>query len=176
MNVTAALLRRAAFLLIGSAIVVFFWRSILLGLALIILVIAAIIAWDRLKVSIAAQRFRDTYHSRGKDLVLVYSNSPHWQSYIEANWLPWWNARAVTLNWSERATWERSRPEVALFDALATAREYNPLAIVVLPRGAPKVVRFWRAFRDYKHGRDAKLRKQESELETLLARHGPPDS
>ena len=176
MNVTAAFFRRVAFLLIGGAVVFFFWRSLLLLLALIILVIAALVAWERLKVSNAARSFRRAYQSRGKDLVLIYSNSPHWHSYVEANWIPRWSARAVTLNWSERATWDRSRPEVALFDALATAREFNPLAIVVLPHGPPRVVRFWRAFRDHKHGRHAKLRNQESELERLLSLHGPPAS
>jgi hypothetical protein len=173
-NLTAAFFRRAAFLIIAGAVVIFFWRSLLLGLALIILAIAAQVVWSRLRISNAARSFRGKYQSSGKDLVLVYSNSPHWQSYIEEHWMPRWSARAVTLNWSERATWDRRRPEVALFDALATTREYNPLAIVVLPYGQPRVVRFWRAFRDHKHGRDGLLRKQESELETLLSLHGPP--
>ena len=172
MSVTAASLRKTAFLLIGIAAVIFFWRWFFLGLALSILLIAALYAWSRIRISIAARRFRRTY--RGKDLILVYSNSPHWQAYVEANWIPRWSARAVTLNWSERATWEHSRPEVALFNDLATTREYNPLAIVVLPHGPPRVVRFFRAFRDYKHGRDAVLRKQEAELATILSVNGPP--
>ena len=172
MSVPAASLRKTAFLLFGTAAVIFFWRSLLLALALSILLIAAHYAWSRIRISRAARSYRRTY--RGKDLILVYSNSPHWHSYVEANWIPRWSARAVMLNWSERATWERSRPEVALFNDLATTREYNPLAIVVLPHGPPRVVRFFRAFRDYKHGRDAMLRKQEAELATILSFNGPP--
>jgi hypothetical protein len=167
---TAAVLRRAAFLLVGAVLVILFWRSLLLGVALIILLIVALLAWSRLQLSTAVQSFRRAYQSQGKDLILVYSNSPHWQSYVEAHWIPRWGVRAVVLNWSERSTWDRRQPEVALFDALATDREYNPLAIVVRPRGTPTVVRFWRAFRDFKHGRDQALRKQESELEKLLSR------
>jgi hypothetical protein len=150
-----------------------FWRSLLFGVALVILLVAALFVWSRLKLLNAVHSFRRVYQSQGRDLILVSSNSPHWQSYVETNWMPRWGARAVLLNWSERSTWDRNRPEVALFDALATDREYNPLAIVVRPRGIPRVVRFWRAFRDFKHGRDQALRKQESELETLLSRDGP---
>ena len=48
-------------------------------------------------------------------------------------------------------------------------REFNPLGIVVPQKGrAARVVRFWRAFRDYKHGKDGPLRVAEAELQACL--------
>jgi hypothetical protein len=76
----------------------------------------------------------------------------------------------VVLNWSERQTWRGSRaPEIALFRAFAGDREFNPLGIVVPATGKVRVIRFWRGFRDFKHGKDRLLRLAEAELETALA-------
>jgi hypothetical protein len=96
---------------------------------------------------------------------------------VEENWLPRWGNRAVVLNWSERRNWQRERrPEVALFRAFAGDREFNPVGIVVPQKGrAARVVRFWRAFREYKHGKDRLLLAAEAELEACLgatAQHG----
>ena len=121
----------------------------------------------------ALRQFRRTWRSQGKDLLIVYSDSPHWQSYIRERWLPKWGHRAVVLNWSERQRWRRSRtPEAALFRAFAGTREFNPLGIVVPERGPASVVRFWLAFRDFKHGREQSLRLKEEELERALEGHG----
>lgn len=163
------LLRKVAIALIAIAILFLIWKALLLAVGLLVLVILSLIAWQRFDTWNAAERFRRAYRSLGKDLLLVYSNSPHWQSYVETNWIPRWESRAVILNWSERSKWNRNQPEVALFHALASEREYNPLAIVVPPRGRAIVVRFWKAFRDHKHGKIQKLQQQEAELERLLA-------
>ncbi len=56
---------------------------------------------------------------------------------------------------------------------MAGQREYNPLAIVVPEHGKAMVVRFWKAFRDHKHGKDQKLKQQEAELERLIAMNSP---
>jgi hypothetical protein len=174
--ISLRLLRTVGIALIGAALVFLLWRALLLGVGLLVLSILASVGWQQFAIWSAAQRFRREYRSLGKDLLLVYSNSPHWQSYVEANFIPKWKSRAVILNWSERATWKRSQPEVALFHALATQRAYNPLAIMVPPGGRPIVVRFWKAFRDHKHGRDRALKEQEAELDRVLALHSPPNS
>lgn len=176
MNSPAAFFRKVVFALIAAAFVILLWRALLLGVGLLVLLILAGVGWQQFAIWSATERFRREYRSAGRDLLLVYSNSPHWQSYVEANWMPRWLTRAVILNWSERVTWNRKQPEVALFHALATQREYNPLAIVVPSRGRPIVVRFWKAFRDYKHGRDRALKQQEAELERWLALHPPSTS
>ena len=166
--------RSVGIALAAAALVFLLWRALLLGVGLLVLYILGFIAWQQFAIWNATQRFRRAYRSLGKDLLLVYSNSPHWQSYVETNWFPRWNERAVILNWSERSTWKENQPEVALFHALAGHREYNPLAVVVPPLGRPLVVRFWKAFRDYKHGKDQKLKQREAELESLLSVHPPP--
>jgi len=135
------------------------------------LVLAAFItfAYNSWRSARARRRFRTAYGPKGKDLLLVYSNSPNWQNYVETAWLPRWGDRAVLLNWSERSGWQPSAPEVQLFRSVAGDREFNPLAIVVPPRGKPEVVRFWLAFRDYKYGKDRLLRAAETELENHLS-------
>ncbi len=113
--------------------------------------------------------FQRAWGRGGKDLLLVYSDSPHWREYIERTWIPKWGHRAVLLNWSERSRWQSRWPEVRLFHAFAGAQEFNPLGIVVPPTGRRVlVVRFWRAFRDHKHGNSIPLRKMEGELERAL--------
>ena len=120
----------------------------------------------------AVDGFRKAWRPRGKDILIVYSNSPHWQGYVESQWLPRWGDRAVVLNWSERQSWRGSvRPEVVLFETFRDSREFNPLAIVVPDVGRTvHVVRFWRAFRDFKHGKEPRLRAAEA----MLRDHLPP--
>jgi hypothetical protein len=127
----------------------------------------------------------------GKRGLLVYSNSPNWQSYIEQHWLPRIGSQMVLLNWSERAMWADQAPfESAIFRRFAGDTEFNPLAIVFRTRAphatlrtwisgiraldpvsmvAPSphdtlVIRFFQAFRDHKHGKDRLLRAREAEL------------
>jgi hypothetical protein len=119
------------------------------------------------------RRLQREFHHRwgihGKRLLLVYSNSPNWQAYIEEHWLPKLDSIAVVLNWSERSTWAERHPfEAAIFRAWAGDQEFNPLAIIIPADGAVRVIRFWRAFRDYKHGKDRTLRAAEAELEAAL--------
>lgn len=119
------------------------------------------------------RRLQREFHARwggeGKRLLLVYSNSPNWQAYIEEHWLPRLASVAVVLNWSERNTWaERHALEADIFRAWAGAREFNPVAIMLPASGPVRVIRFWQAFRDYKHGKDRTLRAAEAEIEAAL--------
>lgn len=128
----------------------------------------------------------------GRHGLLVYSNSPHWQTYIETQWLPRLGDRVVVLNWSERTAWNARHP----FEAQVFRRfgGNNPLAVIFVkpPPGATfhawllgirrldpvhilapyvsdvKVIRFWQAFRDFKHGKDRALRAAEHELFAAL--------
>ncbi len=40
--------------------------------------------------------------TRGKDMLLVYSDSPNWKEYVENRLIARLRERAVLLNWSER--------------------------------------------------------------------------
>lgn len=148
------------------------WPGLLaIAVVLAMMVIGAFVV-DRWRKWSAVRSFRAVWGVQGKDLLLVYSDSPHWQRYVEETWLPRWGHRAVLLNWSERSKWKGStRAEVALFRAFAGEREFNPLGIAVPRQGRhAQVVRFWRAFRDHKHGKGQLLAETEAELERCLTR------
>ena len=127
-------------------------------------------AWlDRRKRRRLQREFHRQWGGQGKRLLLVYSNSPTWQGYIEENWLPRLDAIAVVLNWSERSTWAERHPlEADIFEAWAGEREFNPLAIIIPVDGPVRVIRLWQAFRDNKHGKDRTLRAAEAELGAAL--------
>ena len=103
---------------------------------------------------------------RGKDVLFVYSNSPNWQDYIGTNWLPRLRDRAVLLNWSERSKWDRWHLSLAVrcFYHFGDNREFNPMAVVFRPFRRARVFRFFRAFRDQKHGNTATLEAMEKAM------------
>src|SRR5215210_5732019 len=110
-------------------------------------------------------RFWLRYASKGRFILFVYSNSPNWKDYIESNILPRIESHAVTLNWSERKSWDEAYPfEAKILRRWAGDSEFNPVAIVFPPVGKVKVIRFWQAFRDYKHGKEQSLKRAQEEL------------
>jgi hypothetical protein len=137
-----------------------------ISVALVLAVVGAIVRswWLRRR---AVLQFREKYHGDGKDLLIVYSSSPHWQTLIEEEWIPRWAARAVVLNRSLPRT--RGTPEEALWKAYTGDREHTPVAIVVKSRGEPVVVPFFLAFRDRKHGKHVALAEALASLEAVLA-------
>jgi hypothetical protein len=163
-------LKRLGVVLGLGVAILFLWRGLLIFASVIVLIAAATYVWHVWRQWRAVSRFRSAWKPQGKDVLLVYSNSPHWKAYVEDAWLPRWGHRAVVLNWSDRRMWQHDRrAEVALFRAFAGDREFNPLGIVVPLEGRrPHVVRFWRAFRDFKHGKDRLLRAAEAELDGYL--------
>jgi len=151
------------------------WRyylSAVLGvvvmLALSPLLIPLIILYlvhDWIRGSFLRWRFKRVWGARGKVGVLVYSDSPNWKEYVESSLLPRIADRLVSVNWSSRSQWRGNRPvEVRVFEHWAGEREFNPMAIIVPRKGKVRTVRFWQAFRDFKHGRTDELRKQEALL------------
>jgi hypothetical protein len=103
--------------------------------------------------------------ARGKRVLLVYSRSPVWQTYIETSWLPRIREQSVILNWSDRATWRRTKPLAArVFNHWAPATDFNPMAIVFLRFPRTQRIGFYYAFRDWKHGNETALRAAEAEL------------
>ena len=138
---------------------------------------------------------RLNWYPEKKYVVFVYSDSPNWKEYIEANLLPKVARWAVVLNWSDKVKWNLARKSLAvrIFEhwagvsvdrwrgklrwggkrelgglASSGGYEYNPIAIVFVPWWKPSVIKFWQAFKDYKHGREQRLKQAESQLFTLL--------
>ena len=109
--------------------------------------------------------FELTLGSAGKRVLLVYSRSPNWQQYIESRWLPELEPHVFVVNWSDRSTWGHfpSLP-VRLFRFYSGRREYNPMVVLFPRSGRARVIRFFKAFRDLKHGKPLALTKAENEL------------
>jgi hypothetical protein len=97
----------------------------------------------------------------GKNVLFVYSNSPHWKAYLEGKVLPTIRDRSVVLNWSDRSAWDRWSLPVMCFRHFGGTREFNPMAVVFRPFRKVEVFRFWRAFHDLKHGKPLALQELE---------------
>lgn len=96
------------------------------GFAMLVGAIPVGIGLKRLQLARAARAFRVAHAPEGKDLLVVYSASPVWQSYIDGNWLSRWNERAVVLNRSD-PNWQ-ARPETRLWRILAGRYDHTPAA------------------------------------------------
>jgi hypothetical protein len=135
-------------------------------------VLGGSLAWrlfDARRRAIAA--FRAAYGGSGKDVVVVYTDSSHWKEYIETRWLPRLGERAIAFDRSK--PWREDQLEARLWRTVAGQAEHTPVVIVVPPRGKVQIVRFWRAFRDHKHGKDRRLREAEARLAAILGEAFP---
>jgi hypothetical protein len=121
---------------------------------------------ERWQVWRATSAFRRAYAPHAKDLLIVYSASPHWQAYIDRNWIARWQDRVVVLNRSA-PDW-KARPETPLWRHLTGPTDHTPVAIIVPAEGEPTLMRFYSAFQDFKHGKVAALHAQEQALERAL--------
>ncbi len=122
-------------------------------------------------------RFRKKWGPEGKNILFVYSESPNWKDYIEREIIPKLSPYAVYLNYSKRAEWKHKKPlEAKIWKQWGGVREFNPMAIVIPDRGKIKTVRFYQAFRDYKHGKDHLLRQKEGELYNLISQNKPANA
>src|SRR5437879_1685815 len=89
---------------------------------------------------------------RGKDILLVYSDSPIWHEYMATQVLPLVQERCVVRSWSERRSWSRWSLGVAVFHHFGGAGDFNPLVVLFQPLRLARVFRFWSAFKDWKRG------------------------
>lgn len=102
--------------------------------------------------------------TRGKYMLIVYSNSPVWQPYFASQVLPALEGRAVVLNWSERATWRTWSLAVLALRYFGGNLNFNPMVIVFRPGRFRRVFRFWGPFRDFKHGKPQEVERMKNEL------------
>ena len=135
--------------------------------------IVTLLVLDRLYAGILHLSVVLFWLRRGKEVLFVYSNSPHSQGYMEANILPGLQDRAVVLNWSERSNWRELSLAPACFHHFGGARDFNPMAIVFRRFRRAKVFRFFQAFRDFKHGNARRLDRTGQELFEYLGADGP---
>jgi hypothetical protein len=87
---------------------------------------------------------------RGKDILVVYSDSPIWHEYMATQVLPLVQERAIVLNWSERNRWPRFSFAPHVFHCFGGNREFNPLVVLFQPFHRARTFRFWLPFKDWK--------------------------
>jgi hypothetical protein len=105
---------------------------------------------------------------KGKDVLLVYSDSPIWSDYMITQVLPLVEERAVVLNWSERKNWSTCSLRVRVFRTFSGKREFNPLVILFRPCCRARIFRFWLPFKDWKRGYTEPVERLRQELLTVL--------
>lgn len=148
-------------------------RRVLLALVLVAsspFVAVAVLAWGLYGLCLHVLLWL-LWIPAGKRVLLVYSNSPLWQSYVEDTLVPRLPRGSVVLNWSERRRWRWWWLSTTAFRFFGGSREFNPLAVVVRPFRRVRTFRFWRAFRDAKHGNHEALRTIEAEFFRCLGVH-----
>ena len=111
------------------------------------------------------------WNTKGIELLYIYSNSPHWQEYIEQNILPRLPKNSIVMNWSERKKWKFSLARM-IFRHFGGYRDCNPIAFVIRPLGWIKIFRFLKPFKDFKHGKPEKLNKIEADFFAYLSKKG----
>jgi hypothetical protein len=105
---------------------------------------------------------------KGKDVLVVLSESPIWQDYMTAEIVPLVRKRAVVLNWSERKKWPRRSFARHVFRTFGGQRNFNPLVVVFRPLRRAEVFRFWQAFKDWKYGRTEAVERLRERLLAAL--------
>lgn len=104
----------------------------------------------------------------GRDVLLVYSDSPIWREYMTTEILPLVEERAVILNWSERSTWPKWSLAVHLFRSFGGRQNFNPLVAIFRPFRRARVFRFYAAFKDWKHGHTEPVEQLRKDLSLIL--------
>ncbi len=150
-----------------------FWRRLANALALVLAVPFLLLVLPLVVIAVILRLIYElllhiliwgAWFPKGKDVLLVYSDSPVWHDYMLAEVLPQLQKRAVVLNWSHRKEWPRWSLAVRAFRTFGGQREYNPLVVVFRPWRRAKVFRFWQAFRDWKHGRTESVERLTQDL------------
>lgn len=136
-------------------------------LPLLLLLLAPLFRRYRHQRSIAAFRLLHSDAGADKDLLVVYTDSPHWQPYIDQNWVPRWGDRMILFNRSR--PWRPDQSEARLWRMrTGGGRQNTPAAIVLNGKHAGHVIRLRHDFRDFKHGRPARLHAAEQEIDKVL--------
>lgn len=103
------------------------------------------------------------WNKNGRDILIVYSDSPIWSGYFENEILPILEHRSIILNWSERKLWKKSLATFAFY-RFGGSRNFNPLIVVFKQLRPAKVFRFFKPFQDFKHGNPEKVEQMKLRL------------
>jgi hypothetical protein len=109
--------------------------------------------------------------ARGKNVLLVTSDSPVWSDYIREEILPLVRERAIVLNWSKRLQGSESLAR-KVHRHFGGHLNFNPMVIVFHPFGRTHVFRYFKAFRAYKHGKPQEVERLTERLRSILCEQG----
>jgi len=152
-------------ILVVTALVVFLTRLVIGAFILLVAGILGAVVFQWARGVWLRRRFRATWGRRGKRLFLVYSESPNWHQYITEHWMPRLIPYVVCVNWSRRNEWKRRPPlEVKILRYWGGEYDFNPMAVYFPKRGQVEVIRFRKAFKEFKRGKEQALRKAEHRL------------
>ena len=113
--------------------------------------------------------FEDKWGRHGMRVVLAYSDDTRWRERIEQHWLPRIGRRAVVLDWKARQSFvPGASVEAHVFEHWAGQRDFDPIAIVIPPRGPVRTLRFRDAFVAHFAGREQALAIEEARLFALV--------
>ena len=110
--------------------------------------------------------------TRGRNVLLVYSESPLWYDDIRATVIPKLPGSSNVLNWSQRRTWKWYQLSVHVARHFGGNREFNPIVVIFRPFRPAKIFRFWSAFKDQKHGKTETLVSLKREMFESISRPG----
>ncbi|MDD3648187.1 MAG: hypothetical protein PHS44_06865 [Candidatus Dojkabacteria bacterium] len=160
----------------------FFVPIFIILLPLVIVWLVGTFISDKYKQSKTFGYVKRHWFRKGKHILFVYSESPNWKDYIERGILPRIKERAILVNWSKRKDLLDSKSRVLeIYKAWTGVQitnwakskrnkfgivggEYNPVAVLFPKNGRAKVLKFYKAFKSFKSGRQQELKKLESEL------------
>jgi hypothetical protein len=140
------------------------WWAVPLLLLLLPLVLVVLVFWSLYSLALYLLVWT-CWLTRGREILFVYSDSPHWKEYIETEILPRIQDRAIILNWSERRKWiQKMTLGPMLFRHFGGYKEFNPVGIYFRPFHLHQSYRFWEPILIWRKKGDKK------ELEILLDR------
>jgi hypothetical protein len=130
----------------------------------------AMLIWQLVVRLVLLTAIWTTWIPRGRTALFVYSDSPIWRDFFAAQVLPRLESCAIVLNWSERRRWRISLPVLA-FHYFGGYEEFNPMVIVFRLLRLPRAFRFYKPFREFKHGDPESVNRMARELFEVLNLH-----
>tara|TARA_R110002072_G_scaffold95501_1_gene210577 strand:+ start:977 stop:1450 length:474 start_codon:yes stop_codon:yes gene_type:complete len=144
-------------------------KKIAIGIIIvpIIIIVLPVIFWIMLIVGILKTYIRFRLRIKWPEntfILFTYSESENWTDYIEQKIIPRIAAHAQIINRSQQKDWKSRYPtERRALESWGNLN-INPVAIVFRPWKPAKVIAFYEAFRDLKHGKESTINAKTEEL------------
>lgn len=101
---------------------------------------------------------------KGQYILFTYSESENWSQYIEESILPEIEEYSLIINRSKDQKWKSEFKLERRAIELWANINVNPVAIVFEPNKKVKIIPFYEAFRDLKHGKHQAINAKCQEL------------